>query len=333
MRVSLKRASNVVLGLCLLLFALFFPPFPWSARCEHARQRMIASLEMKLARWRGHEPRLLSIAGKLNVAGAQVEALDSRSGWATVTDSEGRFILPDLMWYPGETYDLVISTDGDKGTLNKISAPQGFPEGGIFSIEELKLDQGKAVDLSGLPGVNTTTYEYYDVVNKDYYEELIEKITTGKRSDEEKIDAINDYVATKLNYEETQWELGSPRRILERGSQYCGHLSEAMATLLATGGYRVRTVNLTDGKNPPGTHVVVEVFYAGAWHLYDPTYGVKFLKKDGSVASYKDVRLDTSVITEDLFVRFKPNKRRELAAWLPTVYDTGFHHFYGFKDK
>ena len=29
------------------------------------------------------------------------------------------------------------------------------------------------------------------------------------------------------------WDLGSPKRVLEKGSQYCGHLSEAMATVLS----------------------------------------------------------------------------------------------------
>jgi len=167
----------------------------------------------------------------------------------------------------------------------------------------------------------------------DYYKALFDKLTAGKLTDEEKIGAINDYVAHKLNYEETQWDLGTPRRVLERGSQYCGHLSAAMETLLAVGGYRTRAVNVTDGKIPPGTHVVVEVFYDGGWHLFDPTFGVKFQNKDGHVASYKDVRLDTSLIPGDLFARFDADSRRDLVRLLPGAYATGYHHYYYYKDK
>jgi hypothetical protein len=333
MRLRSKRLPVLLICLLLLTLALFLPGLPWAARVGHSLRRTIVKAEMTLARWEGHEPRLASIAGRASTPGAEIYAVDSRSGWATLADREGRFLLPDVMWYPRATFELVLTTNGENGKLVRVTGPEKLPADDGFDVEAIDFEQGREVNLSSLPGANALTRMGYDEENARYYKELFDKLTAGSESDDERVNAINEFVAGKLNYEETQWELGSPRRILERGSQYCGHLSEAMATLLATGGYPVRTVNLTDGKNPAGTHVVVEVFYAGAWHLYDPTYGVKFLNKDGSVASYKDVRLDTSVITEDLFLRFKPEKRRELAAWLPTVYNTGFHHFYRFKDK
>jgi hypothetical protein len=333
MRLRSKRLPVLLICLLLLTLALFLPGLPWAARVGHSLRRTIVKAEMTLARWEGHEPRLASIAGRASTPGAEIYAVDSRSGWATLADREGRFLLPDVMWYPRATFELVLTTNGENGKLVRVTGPEKLPADDGFDVGAIDFEQGREVNLSSLPGANALTRMGYDEDNARYYKELFDKLTAGSESDDERVNAINEFVAGKLNYEETQWELGSPRRILERGSQYCGHLSEAMATLLATGGYPVRTVNLTDGKNPAGTHVVVEVFYAGAWHLYDPTYGVKFLNKDGSVASYKDVRLDTSVITEDLFLRFKPEKRRELAAWLPTVYNTGFHHFYRFKDK
>jgi hypothetical protein len=333
MRLRSKRLPVLLICLLLLTLALFLPGLPWAARVGHSLRRTIVKAEMTLARWEGHEPRLASIAGRAGTPGAEIYAVDSRSGWATLADREGRFLLPDVMWYPRATFELVMTTNGDNGKLVSVTGPEKLAADGGFDVKAIDFEQGREVNLSSLPGANALTRMGYDEENARYYKELFDKLTAGSESDDERVNAINEFVAGKLNYEETQWELGSPRRILERGSQYCGHLSDAMATLLATGGYPVRTVNLTDGKNPPGTHVVVEVFYAGAWHLYDPTFGVKFLNKDGSVASYKDVRLDTSVITEGLFLRYKPEKRRELAAWLPTVYDTGFHHFYRFKDK
>jgi hypothetical protein len=287
---------------------------------------------MRLARWRGYEPRLISISGTLDIPGAEVQALDSKSGWAALTDQEGRFILPDLLWYPGASYELVISTSPDKGRLVKTAAPREFPEGGAFNVENLSSNRGKEVDLANLLGANISSQVDSDIENNEYYQTLFDRLTAGKNSDEEKVNAINDYVATKLNYDETQWEPGSPRRVLERGSQYCGHLSTAMAVLLKSGNYRTRMVNVSDGKNPPGTHVVVEVFFGDHWHLYDPTYGITFRGENGEVVGYKEVRLRASYfIREDMLTRFDAKKRSEIASLLRSVYTTGYHHYYCLK--
>jgi hypothetical protein len=90
---------------------------------------------------------------------------------------------------------------------------------------------------------------------------------------------------------------------------------------------------VVDGKKPVGTHVVVEVFYDGGWHLYDPTFAVKFRNRDGEVASYKELRLDTSLISDDLFGKFGARVRRHLMDFLPGAYETGYHHYYYYKNK
>ena len=332
MRHNWRRWAVPLVCLSLFVFILFFPGSPWAARIRHTLKKTTVKAEMKLAKWRGHEPRLVSIAGQLNGAGLQIQALDSRSGWATLTSRDGRFVLPDVMWYPGASYELVISSDDSTGRLIRVRAPEAFPESGVFSVGELDADRGAQVEIASLIGVNSITREDFDAQNRDYYKDLFDKLTAGKQSDDEKIGAINEFVASKLNYDETQWELGSPRRVLDRGSQYCGHLSTAMETLLTIGGYRTRALHMSDGKNPPGTHAVVEVFYGGGWHLYDPTFGIKF-NKDRDVASYRDVRLDTSVISEDLFQKFRPKVRRQFMALLPGIYETGYHHFYYLKEQ
>jgi transglutaminase superfamily protein len=333
MRSRWKRRSLLVLWILILVLVTFSPGLPWSRGIRHTLKKSIVRAEMKVASLQGHQPRLMSIEGVVNQAGAQVQALDSRSGWATLADREGRFVLPDVMWYPRAVYELVISNDDSVGRLIKVRGPVAYPDSGVFHAGELNANQGSEVELASLSGVNSITHEDFDSANIDYYKDLFDKLTAGKESDEEKIGAIFEYVARKLNYQETQWELGSPRRVLERGSEYCGHLSAAMETLVAIGNYRTRAVNGTDGKQPPGTHVVVEVFYKGGWHLYDPTFGVKFHNKEGQIASYKDMRLDTTVITEDLFVKFDPQFRRKLTETLPAIYQTGYHHFYYFKNN
>jgi hypothetical protein len=263
---------------------------------------------MKWGELRGKGLRLVSIRGQLDGPGVQVQALDSPSGWATLSDKEGRFVLPDVLWYSGAKYELVISTDGHVGHVIEVSAPAAPPEGNVFDVTALDR-QGKEVDIGKLAGMTAISYDRFDSANAQFYEELLNKLTSRESRDEDKIAAVNRYVATKLNYEETQWNLGSPRRVLERGSQYCGHLAASLATLLEAGGYITRRVDISDGTTPtpkPSTHMVVEVFYGGKWHLYDPTFGVEF-EEGGLVASYRDVRLNPALIREDLFVAFKPN--------------------------
>lgn len=332
MRSRSKRLSLLVLCLSILALVTFFPGMPWSRSIRHTLKRTIVKAEMKVANWQGHQPRLMAIEGRVNEAGAQVQALDSRSGWATLADRQGRFVLPEEMWYPGAAYELVISNDDTTGRLINIRGPGAYPGGGVFNAGELNANEGFKVDLGSLVGVNSITREDFDSANGDYYKDLFDRLTAGKPSDEEKIGAILEHVTRKLNYEETQWELGSPRRVLERGSQYCGHLAAAMETLLKTGGYRTRELHLSNGEPRPATHAVVEVFYDGGWHLYDPTFGLKFQNENGTVASYRETRLNPGLISESLR---RPDSKvpRQFMKQLPGIYETGYHHFYYFKNN
>jgi hypothetical protein len=333
MRIRWKRPALVILAVTLVLVLLFLPGLPWSARGRHSLKRAVIKARMKLASWRGVEPRLMSISGRINEPGARVQVLDSRSGWASLSDGEGNFLLRDVMWYPNAEYDLVISKEESAATMTTVRAPSAFPDNGTFDAGAMDINHGSPVDIDSVIGNNSITKEDFDVKNTPYYEDLYTTLTSGKQSDQEKIVAINDYVRSKLNYNETQFELGSPRRVLERGSQFCGHLTSAMRTLLAAGGYRARGVNIIDDNDPPGTHAIVEVFYDGGWHLYDPTYGVRFIRKDGEAASYRDVRLDASLISDDLFVKLEAKTRSQVLALLRGCYRTGCYHLYDFKSK
>lgn len=326
MRRGFKRWSVPLL--LVILFAMFLPGTPWSERVRHTLKKATFKTEMRLAKWRGIEARLISISGHLDRPGIEVQALDSRSGWAAMSGPDGSFVLPDVMWYPSASYELVFCAAGEGPCeLLGARAPQTFPDNGIFSVGSPEPAKGRKVNIATIPGANAATTEKFDNANLDYYNDLFAKLTAGKESDDLKISAINDFVASKLNYNETQWELGTPRRVLDRGSQYCGHLCTAMETLLTVGGYQARAVHMSDGNTPPGTHAVVEVFYDGGWHLYDPTFGIKFFK-DGNVASYRDLRLNPSMVSVDIFQRFDPETRRRFAALLTGVYSSGFHHYF-----
>jgi hypothetical protein len=324
---------RVVLAVLLALIVTLAAGLLVSAKLRHQARRVIAKTEMTIAGWRGHPARLVSLAGRVTQAGAQIQALDSRSGWASLTDNEGRFTLPGVTWYSGASFDLVMSSDGENGRMISLAPSQPPDDAGTINLGDLSFDEGKAVVLRGLPGLSSLSYEDYDSANDAFYRDLYAQLSAGKQSDEAIIGAVNDYVSTKLDYDQTQWELGSPRRVLETGTQYCGHLSAAMAALLANSPYRVRQVNVTDGRTPPGTHVVVEVFYGGAWHLYDPTYGTVYRNRDGAVMSYAQLRLDPSAIKEELFTRLTPKQRRATVALLLGIFATGEHHFYVYKGR
>ena len=320
-----KRRLLVIISVSLV-FAAFYSPFYFSARLRHKVKRALVAAEKSLSELRGHKSQLVSIKGETGLAGAQVQVLDSKSGWASLCDIEGRFTIPDIMWYSNATYELIVSTDDSLCKEIKVDAPSTFPSGGVIEVGRLPLDDAAEVNQERLPGMNLITFEQYDLQNRDYYSKLYEDLTAGKTSHEENVDAVNDFIARRLNYDETQWDLGSPRRVLDSGSQYCGHLSMAMATVLATG-YTTRIINIRDEADPPNTHVVVEVFYNGEWHLYDPTYGVTFKDKDGRVVSYKEVRLNPGLISEETFSAFRQQHPKASFNRLRDMYNSGYHHY------
>ena len=326
-RLRAFRASLLIL--LIIVFALFCPGLPWSDYFRYTLHRTAIKAEMKLSSLRGYEPRLVSLAGDCGIPGAQVQALNSHSGWATLADNQGKFLLPDVMWYSGASYDLIVSSDGNKGRKIRVSAPETPPPTGIVLTGQLA-PWGKVEPLEELIGIRSTSSEEYDFDNRDYYIGVYENLTANARSDDQKVDAVNNYIAEKLNYKETQWDIGSPRRIIERGSQYCGHLSVTLATLLSVA-YPTRILDLSDGGSPPNTHVVVEVFYQGQWHLYDPTFGVKHKNKDSKVASYKELRLDSSLISKDIFDTYRQKYPKASLEWMQGVYSSGFHHVYVFN--
>ena len=322
-----RRVTFFLIGGLAAFLLVWVAPVSISRRLRHQMQRAITRADIQLSKWRGNPPRLAALSGQVAVAGVEVQALDSRSGWASLSDREGRFTLRDVTWYPGASYDILVSTDYVSGSFARVSTTSTLPPDGILQAGKVT-PGGRVVSLKDQPGVNSYSREPYDYKNKDFYLNLYQSLTAGKESDEQKVDAVNEYIGTRLNYDETGKELGSARRVIERGSQWCGHLAVAMATVMVTG-YPTRILNLTDDHDPPDTHVVVEVFYRGDWHLYDPTFGVRFLDESGRVASYKELRLNPSLVSDDIFSSYR---RRYPAAnslaWMPGVYSSGYHHFY-----
>src|SRR6185503_20586545 len=152
MRTRWKRRVIVILAAALVLVLLFLPGLPWSARYRHSLKRAVIKARMKLATWQGVEPRLISISGRIDAPGARVQALDSRSGWASLADDDGNFLLRDVMWYPNAEYDLIVSTDESAATMTTVRAPSTFPENGKLSSGDWESSRGASVDFESVIG-------------------------------------------------------------------------------------------------------------------------------------------------------------------------------------
>jgi Transglutaminase-like superfamily len=333
MKIYLKRALLSLLIVVTSGTLLLHPSLPWSTRCRHILNRLVVKGEIRLARWRGQAPKLASIEGKLPIRGAEVEALDSASGWAGLSGADGRFVLPDVMWYPGANYDFLVSADAYNVRYLKLVAPAQYPDGGTIDVGDLDPEKGCEIDIANLPGVNSVSYRDYDFANIKRYKALFDSLTAGKKSDDDILDAINKYVASRLDYHQSAEGCEDASVVLDRGSRYCGDLTLLMATIAEAGSYKTRIIDLSDGTDNPNTHVVVEVYYGDGWRLYDPTYGICFRNKDGRVTNYKQLRLNTDWINEQTLRRFDPLTRNRLLGWMPAVYGSGYHHVYKFKKR
>src|SRR5260370_30323485 len=175
-----KYVSRVLFAcssMAVLCVLLFLPALPWSTGCRHAVHKLYVRAEMRLAKWRGNLPRLASITGSLRSRGIQIEILDSRSGWATLADNQGRFLLLDVTWYPGARYDLILAQDAQTARHISVTSPERLPENGLIDVGSLSLDETCELSSRDLPGLNSITYLDYDSGNTEYYRNVFPQQT------------------------------------------------------------------------------------------------------------------------------------------------------------
>lgn len=324
------------ISLTIIISTTFLIDLPWSMRAFFNLRRVTSKSAAKVSNWQGKQTKTISIKGKLigygamteALKGAQVIALESTSGYASLSDQDGNFIIPHLIFYPGAVYNLIVSPDDFHTALIKVTSPQHLPDSNILDFGVLNFDLASKIQKSD--AVFRTMQ--YDVSNHNYYKDLFDKLTINATSDEEKISRINSFVATKLNYNEPAKSFPTPRTIIERGSCYCSNLAIAMAAITASANYPTRTIHLTDTSTYLNTHVTVEVYYQERWHLYDPTYGIFFLNQ-GLVASYRALRLNPSLISQSIsqpnaFLNLDPKLTQDILKWMPDAFNSGFHQSY-----
>jgi hypothetical protein len=333
----IKRLSVFTVTLFLLLSVPTLPGFPWSARSYQRLRRITTKFGIKVAAWRNEKPQPVAISAKLQgsgaliqaLKGAQVVALESISGYGAMTDREGKFTLPHLMWYPNAEYNLVIRADDNHIKHVKILAPLTYPQEGVFDVGEVNFEEEEDVDNRENP-VRLLTY---DTENTDYYSNLFDRLTKDLQTNHQKIDAINKFVATRHNPKENAWSFNSAREIIERGAPHCSNLAFALAIICAAGGYPSRTIHTSDDAQYTNTHVAMEVYYEDAWHLYDPTYGISFVNENGTVAGYKDLRLNPQLIKAEAFKKIQPEIVSGALEWMLPAYASGIHQIYQVKKE
>ena len=69
----------------------------------------------------------------------------------------------------------------------------------------------------------------------------------------------------------------TPDGVLHAGAGICGHAALTFAAIVKRFGLPVRSVQFYYGAGD--NHIAAEVFYDGAWHYYDPTFGAYY--RDG----------------------------------------------------
>lgn len=105
----------------------------------------------------------------------------------------------------------------------------------------------------------------------------------------------------------------SERTLVERGhSAFCSQASFLLMSLANDVGIRSRHVGLNG-------HVVMEAFYAGAWHLYDPDLEVIPTAADGSVVSVSALADDPALLE-----RAYDGARQSVIPYIRSIEDNTF---------
>jgi hypothetical protein len=328
-RIAVWRRALVLATCAMLVATALLPVVSASSRIRYRLGRFVAKAELYLAGSSGSAERLLTVRGRLDRPGSRVEALDSLSGWATIADPDGTFTVLDLQWSPGSRVDLLVTSAAGSARLFTVTLPGAYPDDGTLDAGPLAFAEGRPVETEQLFGINSISYLDFDAANGAYYRGVFDALTLGRGTDEERIDAVNRFVASRYNPDQPRLAERDARSTLEAGSSSSGPLSLAMATVCRAGGYPVRLVDMVAERGARQSHRIVEVFYNGRWHLYDPSYGLSVRDEAGRVVGYSELRRDAALLAGlpfDSVERFGWETER-----MPELFASGIFHLYMFR--
>jgi hypothetical protein len=94
----------------------------------------------------------------------------------------------------------------------------------------------------------------------------------------------------------------------------------------------LQLIDLIDSHDEPDCHMVAEVYYGDRWHLYDPAIG-QLRTGPGTVPGYRETRLDGNLLASHTIPEFLLTMLHRRDNWLPSVFNSGLHHYYYFKKR
>lgn len=227
-----------------------------------------------------------AVSAKLPWAFVRVSVDGSASSWAAFTDSEGRFLLRDTTVRSGDSITLVVDGDGAESRVATLRVPGGDETGiadlgaiDVSAMQSIKADTRRAMDGS----------QAFDRNNLEWYRGVAAAVTAGSSTDQERVTALHAFVAGRYARPADNGPVETPRRTIEIGTLFSGPLPVAMATLTHAAGYETRLVAISAPRPVDMEHTVVEVFYDGRWHLFDPAFGVVAVNDLGEIANHEDL--------------------------------------------
>lgn len=123
---------------------------------------------------------------------------------------------------------------------------------------------------------------------------IASRLTLGDLTDQEKALRIWNFVKNH------KYQANNPTKYVARdsidlihswGYGNCGVATRAIVDLARLSGLQAREHRL-------GSHIVSEIYYNGAWHVFDADGKVYYKKNDGTFASVEDIESDLSLLSK-----------------------------------
>lgn len=316
---------RVVAAICCLLLCAGFTVemVGASPRARHRIGRFLARTTAQLAGHSASDHRLVTLVGRVAVAGVRVDALDSVSGWAAITDANGSFTLIDVETRDDDKYDLVITDSGHARIVRVTGAVVSIGEA-LRDVGNVNVDSGRDVDPTEAFGINSESTLTTNDIEWAYLAGVFDAVTIGVRGDEARLLAVNDFVSARYSPIGAAAADQSARTTIDTGSSQSGPLARLMGAMCTAAGYDVRLLEIVDTTPGRKAHTIVEVSYGGGWHAFDPSFGIVIRNELGAVAGYEELRQNPRLFDSAPYARFR--RPGWDGARIPGLFAAGIRH-------
>jgi DNA-binding SARP family transcriptional activator len=265
-------------------------------------------------------PHVAAVAGSLPTAFVRVSLPSSDAGWSAFTNSEGRFVIRDAGVREGDTVSLVVESGGSERREIVVRIPAGDESG---TADLGYVDAAAMTPIDGAVRHLAERVVPFDRVNLEWYRGVAAAVTAGLSTDHDRVNALNVFVARRYSRPLDNDPTDTPRRTIEAGTLFSGPLPIALATLTQASGYPTRFVALSAPRPVDIEHTVVEVFYDGRWHLFDPAFGMAAVNDLGEISNLEDLVRHPSLIDRMPYAEaVRPGWR---GAEIPALFRSGVH--------